>query len=48
MGEKKYAAAGATTHKSMSFDSAKVMNNMEVCKCYTKFNVSTWQTNILL
>ena len=43
MGEKKYAAAGATTHTSLSFlTSAKVQNKLEVCKCYTKFNVSTW------
>ena len=36
---KKYAAAVTTTHKSMSFDSAKVRKKAEVCKFMTNFNI---------
>lgn len=45
MREKKYAAAGATTHKYKS--SAKVRKKAEVCKYKTNFNLRTWQTKIL-
>lgn len=48
MGEKKYAATEATTHMSLSLlSSAKVRKNLEVCKYYIKFNVSTWLTSVL-
>lgn len=30
--------------QEFQFDSAKVRNKLEVCKCYTKFNVSIWIT----
>lgn len=46
MGEKKYAAAVTTTHKSMSFDSAKVRNKLEVCKYITNFNFCTNEVQI--
>lgn len=39
MREKKYAAPEETTHKSMSFDSAKVRKKAEVCKFMTNFNI---------
>lgn len=43
---KKYAAPEETTHKN-ELSSAKVRKNLEVCKYYIKFNVSTWLTNVL-
>lgn len=42
MREKKYAAPFETTHKSMSFDSAKVRIFGETAKGITKINVLQW------